>query len=441
MSAVPLSRGRSAPRLSPDPAWIELLDPVWDDPHLDPLAELLYIRLRRWASIHPGCWPTSAQLGTLIRRSRQVAAGYLAALVRSGYVRRRADGGYDLTRPAPRASGAPRPEEWRGMLFAESPCLPTDASCLPTDSGEPNPPPTPPLYCQGSKETSTTPRESSSSSAPPGGEEGEPSVQELVDDLVRRAVEAFASASPAEVLAAVREHGAESVEVAIDKCLAMDPRPFSFRYALGMLRNWRAEEAIVRRPVPPKPASAPRLNHNPGPKYAPVPPEERASLRDWRKFLPPGCPVPPAQKKPAAGSHANVPPPPDPEMNCAAPEASYDAPEEVSRCNGEHNTPQSAPGASNPAPPPAGGASPRSDHAPGPSAGGRFGRVARGGGDPYSRPSPGPRAGAQGPAPRGVVAVGPVVSALLRRSAVESDAPEERRQRRSDEAPAPHRRE
>jgi hypothetical protein len=459
MSAVPLPRGpRRADRPPPDldsPMYFTRVpSAVWEDRRLTHIA----VRLLGWAVdhlwAHPGQYPTVAQAASGIGVSVATIRRAYRCIEDAGYIVReriptggrfRPQVAYELRGPRPKLSASGRPDPQLPLFAGEERLSPVTTEGITGDASTgrdcalPASPHTP-VVLEREREDDERP-ESSSLSGDSGGE-GEPPIEELIDDLVRRSVEAFAYASRSEVEEAVREYGELAVEIALDKCLSMEPRPSTFRYALGMLRNWRKADATVGRPTPKRATPEPRVNHNPGPKYEPVPPEERASLRDWRKFLPPGCHVPPAREKPAAGPLAKVPPPPVPEIpDISAPAQSYREQEFTARGVASPRVAHPAPGGSNPAPPPIGGASPRSDIAPGPAAGGRSGRGDRGDGDPNSRPSPGPPAGARACAPPGVVAVGPAVSALLRRPGVESDPGDGARQRRSGDAPAPHRRE
>lgn len=337
MVALPIPRAPSAP--APRGDWIDTLDSAWEDPSLEALDLLCYAQLRRWLALHPGWWPSAELLGRLIRRSRQTAARCLAALVRTGYVHQRADGGYDLGSPAPGLAREPSTES-QGTLFGATPATharpPVDVSRPPVSGNRPPvdgvplaSPPAPPRIEESSKKSSTTTEE--------------------VDRLIRRAAVLFGevASDPSLVTESLTWIDLERLALALDlaELRASGSNPVRTWWGLvAILKDWagRPVESLRAKVDAARPRKSPptqQWNHNPGPKIAPTPPEERADWHDWRRAFREID----AEKKPASGSHANDPPTPAPEMfGCSAPAESYPPVRGETRPESQHSTPQRA---------------------------------------------------------------------------------------------------
>lgn len=271
---------------------------------------------------------------------------------------------------------------------------------------------------------------------PAGPVEPSDPIPDDVAELVRRAAAVFGVVSPADVRAHAARFGADAVGAAISHCRGRGARDFG-AYTLPILEEWEREGAVISAREP-----APMQNYNPGPKYKPIPAEERAGLRDWRKLVPRDDPGP-AQETPAAGPLGKDPPPPVRELSdVPAATVSYRETVFTTRVRGDrlpiaHPSPRD----SDPVPPPTGGdSSIDRTQAAGPRGGGRVAAGARGAAASEAR-SPAPRGGAQpGPA-RGARAAGSPGPGLPRPSDPESDGAGPGRQRLSGPRPAFHPRE
>ena len=427
MSAMPRPRpdpGRAAPPPWRETAaavpWIDPLDPAWDDPGLKGTERLLYFQLRRWLWIHPGWWPNAETLGRLLQASRQTASRALANLCAAGYLRQRPDGGYELTIPAPRVTRLASVDEAQGSLFSE----PIDpAPCSPVDEKRPFLDGTPPVRSKEEEKEERSNGEPVRPSVLPSSTEGEGEPvtdAELWEPVIRRALDLpnlAGDTTRARVIEAIHKFadlgGVDAVEVAIRVCEDRgEPIP-KWGYIWGILKKFRAQGVPVpEAPQAAQPARTPPMpqNYNPAPPPDPegerrdrerdaalrdaweqLPERERAairatvldehqlpaSLRYREKMIEALCLAelrqrmaesPPATREnPAAGSHANVPPPPVQESPDAAPE-SYRESVFTASSGASRPVPHPAPRASNPPPAPPSGGAARPDRArvPGP---------------------------------------------------------------------------
>ena len=445
----------------------------------------------------PGRGRRPTSWGALIRRSRQTAARCLAALAGWGYLRRRADGGYDLGPPGARGFVEPGPDECQGELFAAAPCPPVSGPCPPVDV----PPPHTPRESLGSESEKTTTDVVGESSSCPSRPDGGEIAPDLVADLVAEAVRIFGfKADVAELLIrdTARLFDAETrkrpdrrewsrfeaawIREALARAEAGRGRAkvFDWGFVTGILKN------IARRggpgPAPPPSDRAAkeaagearreqaaaqerereRLDRERDGRlraaWDALPEPEREAIRAavraenpgigrWKAMLEPLCLAelerrrspPPGEKTPAAGSHGNDPPPPGREMiRSNRPTESYPQQGGSARPRGEHRTPHDAGRCATPA----GNAEAASDHtiqSPHIHAPSDAGAITAS----IDRPAPARReavpAGAHAGPRRLFDADGP--ARLLRSPEIESDPAAGRRQRDSDGPPDPHRRE
>jgi hypothetical protein len=140
---------------------------------------------------------------------------------------------------------------------------------------------------------------------------------EIHEDLARRVMDLFGAVNRHQLREDIREHGEIALDVALDICERMPEPPRGYGYVRGILKNQRAEQPEIGRAKTRSERfpAAKMQNYNPGPDepVRPATGQERAAWRDWRASFRAinGDPPPPVREKiPAAGPHANVPPPP-----------------------------------------------------------------------------------------------------------------------------------
>lgn len=114
----------------------------------------------------------------------------------------------------------------------------------------------------------------------PGDDDGE---SERLDALVDRCEDIFGYTDRERIAGLVRRFGIARVEAAAAVAERRSPRPSSLGYLAGILENWRSQGIEVKAPGQRRKRKEPPMqNYNPGPKYDPVPAEERTLARDWR---------------------------------------------------------------------------------------------------------------------------------------------------------------
>lgn len=503
MSALPLPRStpdRAPPRMERRANPFDRAAPegilsrrAARDPDLTAMDVRLMVWREEWGDLHPGTYPTRSQAAAELHVSADTIRRSERRLESRGYLSRRpaAPAGRppglmdcDPVPPRPGLASAPC-EEVQGDLFREGPrqiCQDIAAN-LPGFPGKfagispqicPAPPPDPPVLYESSKNT-TDVRASSSFDL------------SIVEELSRRAYREIPGATPGKIAEALSAVGPEEFAAILDSAgkrnRSRDKRSVEgWGYVVNAVGRIQAKHAAAGRIAVPDRQAVPETEEEAAPGRAgpPMPsapelaererdgriraawdalPEidretirvavkaENPGLHRWPSLLEPlylaeldrRTAAPPVNN-PAAGSHANVPPPPVEEHPVPA-MSSYREHSSTASGIAEPRVAHPAPGESNPVPAPSAGASAHRTHAPRPPAGGRVAPPIGSGvaGDP---PSPGPhRPGAHRGRARGPVAAGDVLAGLAARAGVESDDRAGARQRDSGDPPEIRRRE